>query len=157
MLFSSLISTSSFCVFQSNRESLLSSFVLLLPWCFFRCIQSILLPQLPFCQFLRQCPPRRKRHCLDRSLCLTQMLLLFPLFRVTMFFLVFRVLIVFLWPLIDVLLSSDFSDWIMRRSIFRCADLIILSWSFECVHVPEAQVSVGVITMLNRCILWHRR
>ena len=79
-----------------------------------------------------------------------------------LFFFVLRVVLVFLWLLIDVLLSSFFNwcfllDWIMRRSIFRCADLINLSCSFECVHVPDAYVSVGVIVMLNRRILWHNR
>ena len=38
----------------------------------------------------------------------------------------------------------------MRRSIFRCADLINLSCVFDNVHVPLSYVNVGVITMLNK-------
>ena len=41
----------------------------------------------------------------------------------------------------------------MRRSILRCVDLILSSHFFESFHVPEAYVSEGVMTMLNkRCL-----
>ena len=45
----------------------------------------------------------------------------------------------------------------MRRSIFRCADLIILSCTFDGVQVSLAFVNVGVITLLNKRFLKHRR
>ena len=46
---------------------------------------------------------------------------------------------------------------IMRRCILRCVDLIIFSCSFERVHVPEAHVSVTVMTMLNKRRLCRSR
>ena len=45
----------------------------------------------------------------------------------------------------------------IRRSIFRCAVLIIFSCFSVNVHVPLAYVIVGVITMLKRRSLWQRR
>ena len=44
-----------------------------------------------------------------------------------------------------------------RRSILRCVDRINLSCSCERVHVPEAYVSVGVMTMLNKQSMCRRR
>ena len=41
----------------------------------------------------------------------------------------------------------------MRRSILRSVDLILSLSSLESVHVPQAYVSEGVMTMLNkRCL-----
>ena len=159
MLFSSPFSTSSFCVFQYLREYLFSSYALLLPLCFFVCIQSNLLLQFPFCRFLRRYLPRKKRHCLGHNLCLTLTLLLLP-------FLSYVVLPCLSRSLRHILAPhrcSSFTilyfllDWTMRRSIFRCADLIHLSCSFESVHVPDTYVGVGVITTLHSRILWHNR
>ena len=45
----------------------------------------------------------------------------------------------------------------LRRSLFLCAVLIILSCFCDNVYVPLAYVDVGVITMLNKRSLWHRR
>ena len=45
----------------------------------------------------------------------------------------------------------------MRRNILRCVERIKFSCSCESVHVPEAYVNVGVMTVLNKRSLWRRR
>ena len=45
----------------------------------------------------------------------------------------------------------------MRRSIFRCVEQISFSCSCERLYVPEAYVSVGVMTILNKRSLRRRR
>ena len=47
--------------------------------------------------------------------------------------------------------------WTMRRSTFRWVDGIFLSCSFDSVQVPEASLSVSVITMLKKRSLCCRK
>ena len=79
-----------------------------------------------------------------------------------MSFLVFLFFFILFWPshrcsFLSLLFLVFPLFCTLRRSIFRCVDLIILSCSFDILHVPLAYVSVGVITTLNTRILQHRR
>ena len=145
-------------VFQSSKVFSFSSSVLQFLWYSFWCIQSSLL--LQWWQFLRRCLLGNLHHCL--GLCRSSGLSpLQFLRRSRTCFLLLRALRSLL-PICPLLLSRPstcifFLVCTMRRIIFRCAVLIILSCFCDSVHVLLAYVNVGVLTMLNKRSLWHRR
>ena len=116
-----------------------------LQWCSFQCVRPIPLLRSPQRQFLHHCQSRMTRHCLDhnemyRFFCLHSS---FVQLKSVSF-----ISSLFLTLYFSIFLYLLFVC-IMRRSIFRCADCIILSCSLVGAHVPDAEHIVGVIAASN--------
>ena len=150
----------------SIQHGMLAAFCPLRLVCFFSCFRYFLHLQLLPCPCRHLSRSGKIRRCLDRILCSCCFLHRCRLSYVVDFFhlqlILCRLLILFhsfdhhhlnflVFHLVPFFVCT------MRQSILRCVDRISFSCTCESVHVPDADVSVGVMTMLNKRSLCRRR
>ena len=134
----------------------------------FLVFNPVLLAQFLRCRSLHLYRLRRRRRCLGRNPCWSY----FPTqFRLRSFWLLsfssslspfsFSGCLPFSGSFPSLLFCVFFLYclfvWTMSRCILRLVDRIILSRSFAMVQIPEAQLSVGEIPMLNKRSLYCAR